>query len=364
MKVVLSGYFGFDNIGDEAILHSMIKSLREFDKTVEITVLSNEPEKTERVYDVKAINRWKLTDVFKVIRQSDGLFSGGGSLLQDKTSGKSVIYYCGVMWLAKLARKPVIIYAQGMGPLKKLKSRKIVKASLNRSAMVSVRDEVSKQLLIDIGVKKQIDVVPDPVMGMTLSFDHSQEWVSKNLKSKDFITIAIRDWPDGKDYLNKLADSFSELVNEGYQLVFLPMHGEKDNLTAERMIANLRLDSGKPQPLLFPYDASVEAKAALAGSSMLLIGMRLHALIFAAVGRRPFVAISYDPKIDAFARLCNQKVAVNVEDNQWTAETLTSVIKEYLNNLDAKEKKLGEYVEQAKQATTKSISKAYKHLSK
>ncbi|MBF6633431.1 MAG: polysaccharide pyruvyl transferase family protein, partial [Planococcus sp. (in: Bacteria)] len=90
MRIVLSGYYGFDNVGDEAILYAIIHSLKEYYPRIEIIVLSNKPEKTAETYRVKAVNRWSLKDIRAAIKSSDGLISGGGSLLQDETGRKSI----------------------------------------------------------------------------------------------------------------------------------------------------------------------------------------------------------------------------------------------------------------------------------
>ncbi len=85
MKIVISGYYGFDNVGDEAILLSMIQAFRSYDPTIEIIVLSNTPERTKLEFNVDAVNRWNIKAIFQALKGSDGLISGGGSLLQDET---------------------------------------------------------------------------------------------------------------------------------------------------------------------------------------------------------------------------------------------------------------------------------------
>ncbi|SMB88453.1 Polysaccharide pyruvyl transferase [Desulfonispora thiosulfatigenes DSM 11270] len=87
-KVILSGYYGFNNAGDEAVLYSIIAALRGLDENLEITVLSNNPEHTIKAYQVKAINRWKVKEIYPAIKEADLVISGGGSLLQDVTSKK------------------------------------------------------------------------------------------------------------------------------------------------------------------------------------------------------------------------------------------------------------------------------------
>nr|WP_316046858.1 polysaccharide pyruvyl transferase family protein [Planococcus glaciei] len=105
MRIVLSGYYGFDNVGDEAILYAIIQSLKEYYPEIGIVVLSNKPEKTARTYGVEAVNRWNVAEVAKAIKAADGLISGGGSLLQDETGRKSIPYYAGVMKIAQFLKK-------------------------------------------------------------------------------------------------------------------------------------------------------------------------------------------------------------------------------------------------------------------
>lgn len=113
MHVILSGYYGFDNAGDEAILHSIIAALRRENPALEITVLSNHPHQTEKAFQVKSVNRHRFAEINQVMRKADGLISGGGSLFQDVTSSRSLLYYAGVIQLARFHKIPVCIYAQG-----------------------------------------------------------------------------------------------------------------------------------------------------------------------------------------------------------------------------------------------------------
>ncbi|QKS72381.1 polysaccharide pyruvyl transferase CsaB [Paenalkalicoccus suaedae] len=345
MRVVLSGYYGFDNVGDEAILQSIVQALREQQRNIEITVLSNQPEKTAKTYGVKAVNRWKLKDVFSAIRRADGVISGGGSLLQDKTGPKSVIYYSAIMWIARMTRTPYAIYAQGIGPLDQPRSRKIVKASLAKASYLSVRDEASRALLSDIGITKQIRLVPDPVIGIRAK--GSEQPPMAGLESETYITVSIRDWPHGKDHLKKLAEMLDDLIASGETIVLLPMHGEEDAKTAAQ-VTSYMTQSGA---IISPHSASIEEKIQLIDHSKLLVGMRLHALIFAATVDVPFVAISYDPKIDAFAALCDQPVAVNVEDDEWTKDDVLREVQKALVELDDRRASVQAYTASAKAKT-------------
>ncbi|NLL81384.1 MAG: polysaccharide pyruvyl transferase CsaB, partial [Tissierellia bacterium] len=131
-SILMSGYYGFDNSGDDAILKAIVKDLREIDKDLDITVLSNNPKKTEDMYPVKAVNRFNFRDVVFSIKKCSLFISGGGSLLQDVTSTRSLLYYLTVMSLAKIMNKKVMVYANGIGPINKKTNRMITKKVLNK----------------------------------------------------------------------------------------------------------------------------------------------------------------------------------------------------------------------------------------
>ncbi|MBT2570949.1 polysaccharide pyruvyl transferase CsaB [Planococcus sp. ISL-110] len=326
MRVVLSGYYGFDNVGDEAILYAIIHSLREYQPRIEITVLSHKPEQTAETYQVEAINRWSLKKVHATIKSSDGLISGGGSLLQDETGRKSIPYYAGVMKIAQQLKKPVFVYAQGMGPIKSKLNRLIVKHVLNSVKLLTVRDQQSQELLEQIGVTSPIHLVPDPVMGLDASDFHSSWLEQQNFRSK-VITVSVRDWAGDAYAFQEIAAGLDQLVNKGYEIVFVPMHGNHDFQTSQK-VENLMHTKAH----IAPFDSTIQEKMAIIKDSDVLFGMRLHALIFAAVGYTPFVALSYDPKIDSFAKIVAQPVLGHIETEDWNHSDLVEAIEQIFSN--------------------------------
>ncbi|WP_084244327.1 polysaccharide pyruvyl transferase CsaB [Planomicrobium okeanokoites] len=338
MRIVLSGYYGFDNVGDEAILFAIIQSLKEYHPGVNLTVLSNNPEKTAASYKVDAVNRWNINEVRKALKESDCLISGGGSLLQDETGMKSISYYSGVMKIAQFLKKPVFIYAQGMGPVKSKINRQIMKHVLQRSEMITVRDKHSKSFLQSIGVSKPIQLVPDPVMGIDAS-GFSSGLTTGTDSNKRVISVSIRNWTEDLSYLNKVAVGLDQLADNGHEILMVPMHGKYDHDTSKNVAGMM---TNKVE--IFPYDSSIEEKMAAVKESDVLLGMRLHALIFASVGNTPFVALSYDPKIDSFAEIVDQKVLGNVSSDDWSADDIVSSIEEILANYPKEIKKLEESV--------------------
>ena len=132
--VVMSGYYGFNNTGDEAIMLSMHKNIQQMGDNYHITVLSNKPEETKEKYGIEAVYRFGVRDVFHAIRKCDVLLSGGGSLLQDSTSTRSLMYYLSITAMAKMMRKKVMLYANGIGPVSGKRNRRLVKQVVNKAA--------------------------------------------------------------------------------------------------------------------------------------------------------------------------------------------------------------------------------------
>jgi polysaccharide pyruvyl transferase CsaB len=317
MRVLISGYYGFHNIGDEAILKSIIIALRQEKPDIKITVLSNDIEHTKKTYNVDAINRWNIFKIYLELLKSDGLISGGGSLLQDVTSSRPITYYTTIMKLAKLARKPVFIYAQGVGPISENKNKEAVKKILNKVNYLTLRDKESIDLVKSIGVTKDIEIVPDPVMGFNI--DGFKSNICDKYNGLKYITVSVRDWDKANtNFLEKIAKSCDEIVSSGISVVFIPMHGEHDYKTSKKVV-----DMMNKKAEIFDYNASIEEKILCIKNSKLMIGMRLHALIFAATVNTPMIGISYDPKIDSFLDIVNQPCIGSVDDN-WNFSDLSN----------------------------------------
>lgn len=303
-KIVISGYYGFDNAGDEAVLYSIIQALRNvYNNQVELVVLSNKPEETARDFGVEAVNRWEMKTVYKTLKSCDLLVSGGGSLLQDVTSNRSVIYYTTVIGMAKFLKKKIVFYAQGVGPLNSGLSRFLVKRAGNKASAIFVRDEASKALLKEIGVKKPaIEVVMDPVVGMMLS---EAEWAEGKKIFEQHVVVNevktvgfyLRNWKVEGDFHQRFATMVNRLIEEGYHPVFVPMHFPSDVEAAEKIATSLKgnvtiiKDHYSPQQIL-----------ALTKQLDFVVAMRLHGMIMAANAQVPFMGISYDPKIEAFSK--------------------------------------------------------------
>ncbi len=327
-RLLLSGYFGFGNLGDDAILYSMVGRIRTQRKDCEITVLSNCPKDTARDLDVTAVNRWNLKDVISAIRGCDVFISGGGSLLQDITGVKSLLYYLGLIWLAQKLNKKVMIFAQGLGPLTGKNSRSKTTKILNKTDVITVRDKDSAELLNCIGVTKQVTITADPVLSLAnedrqLLRQETKILSEFQLDGEKLIVVCPRAWNDNV-FLDPLAEALSALHSEGYQICLVPFHLPGDLLFCQTIADSIGQDA-----VIIDRPLDLKEVAALFSQAGLVIGMRLHSLIIAAALGTPMVGISYDPKVEAFLRTVEQPCAGNAE--QVTAGALMRTVGEVLN---------------------------------
>lgn len=315
-RVLISGYYGFDNLGDEAVLFSIVNRLREVAPGLDIAVLSARPEKTARSYNVEAYNRWRPGEVARALRKSDLFVSGGGSLLQDVTGLKSLAYYLGVIWLALKMGKPVFIYAQGIGPIRSKTGRFLARRILNRVQAITVRDQESCQDLLEMGVTTPVEITADPVLA--LRPEHIDRKLGTRILEQSGCNpavngntagISVREWQGQKGYEAAIARVADRLVRRGYQVVFLPMQYPEDADCSREVIGQM-----EEQASLIDRALTVPEVAAVISNLTLVVGMRLHALILAAVLGVPPVAVSYDPKIDRFMAMLGGKAAITVAD--------------------------------------------------
>ncbi len=302
MKIALSGYYGFDNAGDEALLAAITSSIRKLAPQAQFVVFSGSPHQTALLHRVKAVYYMNPFKVFWQLLTCDLLISGGGSIFQDVTSARSLPYYISVVALAKFLGKPVIFYAQGVGPINLKLSRWLMRLIANKVDLITLRDEESAQLLHSIGVTQPpLKITADPVFYLEPQTTVSNKLlpIIRQLGDKPLIGVAVRKWLPLEGYQKNLALVLDRLAAAGkYQIVFIPMAFPEDVAESKR-VAELM----KNKAVIIEQNLSSDEHLALIAKLDFMIGMRLHALIFAANSGVPFAGISYDPKIDAFLNI-------------------------------------------------------------
>lgn len=278
MKVLVSGYYGFGNLGDEALLQGLVRGLEAHGHRV--TVLSHAPQRTRELHSelssVGAIHR--LRGLLPALLTHDALVSGGGGLLQDKTSQRSLDYYLGVIRLGKALGKRVVVYGQSVGPLSEEGRARVARAL--RGVPVAVRDGASQTLLGKLGVEAHL--VADAALTLPAPRENPP-------KDAPVLLIPRGGYPELTGALGTLAE---ELEARAIPVATLAFHPQEDDGEVVRIAERARV---------VRHEASTpdEALRRVAASSY-VVSARLHGLILAAVAGRGFSGLAYDPKVAAF----------------------------------------------------------------
>ena len=295
--IVMSGYYGFNNTGDEAIMLSMHHNIQAMGENYHITVLSNRPKETSKRYNIEAVYRFGIRDVYRALKWCDVLLSGGGSLLQDSTSTRSLLYYLSITACAKALGKKVMLYANGIGPVSGKRNRRLVKQVVNRADLITLREENSYEELLSMGVKKsKCFVTADPVFTMN---GIAQEDAKKLLldngipMDKPLVAVSVRNWKNIESFTDEFAKLCDTVVRKyDRNIVFIAMQVPNDYRTSEMVQKKMQEKSYILRGDFTPYDL-----ISVIGCMDFILGMRLHTLIFAARKIVPLIGFVYDPKI-------------------------------------------------------------------
>ncbi len=298
MRVLLSGYYGAGNVGDEALLAGLVSGLRA--RGFEPAVLSADPRGTRALHGVQAFDR--VTGLLPALLRTAALVSGGGGLLQDVTSSRSLDYYLTALRVARRLGKRVVVYGQSLGPLSP--------AGLERTALtlrgvpLAVRDEESLGLAQSMGLEGVL--VADSALLLR---------VPLGLPSPNPDGPVVLVPRSGQDVLNSALEGLAlQLHEDGVPIAATALHHKQDAPSVDRLV---RLVPG-----LDVRDASTPELALRAFSgARYVVSVRLHGCILAARAGVGFAGLSYDPKVrgflaqaaaPSFQRPVDQKALVNL----------------------------------------------------
>ncbi|MBI2265075.1 MAG: polysaccharide pyruvyl transferase CsaB [Armatimonadetes bacterium] len=300
-RILISGYYGFGNIGDEAILLSLVGSFRGSAPDLDLVVLSGDPGKTERDCGARCIPRSDYAAILREISDCDLFFSGGGGLFQDVTGIRSLAYYLGLVQLAEFLGKKVVIGAQGIGPVETLPGREMTRFVVSQADLVIVRDEASSDLLQEIGIRrKDIAVTADPALLLSPS---GKERLKEILDTegipcdgRPLVALSFRKWQGMDTVLPSVVEALDEFLSRTGALgILIPFQESLDKgilrQISEKLPGRSLLVSGTYTP---------SELAALISAMDLVVAMRLHACIFAAAFGSVPIGIAYDPKVRHF----------------------------------------------------------------
>lgn len=324
MKYIsILGYYGYGNTGDEAILESIITLLNKF-LPCEFIVFTENPEVVSNTHNVDAIysSRHKIfkniIQIIQTLSRSDMFIFGGGSILGG--GYRQTLSWMSKILLAKMLSKPTVIYAVGVYP-DFHKKQKILKRIILNSAvdLISVRDEDSKKILENIGIKK-VYLTADPALCLEpVDSLRVQEILCKeNIAMGDYpiVGVCLRGTYTDQLFLEEteyaqfkkiLAHLIDQLITDlDAEVVFIPMqYTPPDNTIAFELSEIIR---HKERIEIITGRYTPQEVMGILGKMDMVIGMRLHSLILAAAMSVPMVGIVYHPKVKNFLLQLNQNV--------------------------------------------------------
>jgi polysaccharide pyruvyl transferase CsaB len=215
---MMSGYYGFNNSGDDAILGAIIEKLRDKKSDIRIIVLSRTPKITSNTHNVASINRLNILSVIRHMKRTRVLIKGGGSLIQDGTSTRSLVYYVMLMFLSKRYGQGLMLYANGIGPVIKEKNRSRAKKALDICDYITLREPDSMEELKRLGVNNpHVSLSSDPVLatepldGEPLGEILKREGIDRK---NGYAVVSLRNWKHKDDnFIKKISSVLNEINN-------------------------------------------------------------------------------------------------------------------------------------------------------
>ena len=303
-KIVIGGYYGYGSLGDEAVLAVLIDRLKERYSGYELTVLSASPSELRKRYGVRSVHRYDVGAIVRELSGAELYISGGGSLMQDATSLRSLRYYCRLIRLAKSMGAKVYAYSNGIGPLKR---KDIAAQAFGCCDMISVRDKASYEALCEMSVPSEVSADPFVLAEPASDGEVRSFLCDRGIYADEYFTVSVRRCK-GKKQINEdaLLHALMPHIVKGKTPIFVSM---QDSCDFALSIAMADMTGGYA---VTPTDAGI--LLGLQKNARFALGMRLHFLLAAVSSGIPVTALSYDPKIDNVLNYCAGIKAFNAFD--------------------------------------------------
>jgi polysaccharide pyruvyl transferase CsaB len=326
------GAYGKDNLGDDAMLTVLRGAMAGAFPERRLTVLSRKPANTRRRFRVRTRHTFNLFGFWREARRCEVFFHGGGNLLQDETSSRSLWFYLLTLWLAKKCGCKVLMIGCGIGGLRKPGNRRLT-ARIVASCVdgIALREADSLQELESLGIPVGRGVYDAPQVTLAADLaltlppadsDAADSYLLTQGLSPDgaYLCLALRPWPGFEEQLPDFA-AFCEAAHlkHGLTPVFLAIEPHRDTGPACAVAARLSC----PHHILAPIGDPALAAAVL-GKMRALAAMRLHALVLTAGSGVPLIGISYGEKVTAFLDAMGCRACVPLR--QANQDTLVSLL--------------------------------------
>ena len=349
-KIAIHGFYGQENLGDEAILKALLQEFSKFPNK-KVLVFSSKPKQVSITHGVRSVNTQGRRSLLRRIwglKTSDLFILGGGGLLKDYGSDSSSLErWLRLLQLAKKLNVKTALCAVGIENIRYDESRKLLRDVLNKVDLITVRDRNSKDILIDIGVTNEVKVVTDPAV-LLANINASKK--IKDISMSPRVIICGRHWFDKGFYIEKpeINENFmrslgatADFLVEHYnaEIVFIPFRTtsyDDDRIVAKQVVSYMK---HKDRTHIHSHAPWVDEYIEMAKQSSLVIGMRLHSLILGTSVGVPVIGLEYMSKVKAYMDSVGQS-EYSLDLETITSEKLISRIENVFNNYDTTSKKI------------------------
>ncbi len=312
--ILFCGYYGFRNMGDDSLLRAIIANIRVYEPDARITVMSKNPAETRAVYGTHAVNRFSPIAVIRAMRRGTLLIFGGGNLLQDGSSARSLWYYTTILQLAKRCGLKIMVYANGIGPLHLEKSRIAAAKALNLADLITLRERDSVRECAALGVDKpEIRATADPAFTLREADPSWTDTLCTEFGIREdagYFAVALRDFrADAAKNTASIAAACDRIYETlGLIPVFLPMHDPLDRAVNRAAQAQCRCET------VFLEGLTGSEVLGILRRMKFVLAMRLHTLIYSTAVGTPSMGLAYDGKLRAFMETTGQPYMLDEVD--------------------------------------------------
>lgn len=312
--VLICGAYGMRNAGDEAILNAVLSEMRSIDPWMPVSVLSRRAAETAMRCGVDAIHSFDIPRMLRTMRRSELFVNGGGSLLQDVTSTRSIWYYLFTLAAAKRRGCKVMMYGCGVGPIRRGLNRRLAGRTVERCVdAITLREENSLQELRGLGVTRpEITVASDPALSLRPASEAETDRLMRALgmdPAGSYLCLSLRRWPGMQDKLELFAAAADYAWETyGLQPVLLSVNPLQDDRLTEKLAERIQAPS-----VTVRAQMDIAETVGFIGRMRAVLAMRLHVLIFAASRATALAAVSYDPKVASFLDYLSQTNYIDYE---------------------------------------------------
>lgn len=343
--IIMCGYYGFHNNGDDQILRTTVASLKKELPGIKITALSATPKQTAKYLSINSIHRYNAIKILLALRHAKLMICGGGSLITDVTSNRSLVYYSSIIRTAHRLGCKTMIYSGGIGPCVNSSNRKYMKATLSCMDLLALREQMSADFVRELGVTAPVKLTADPAF---LSERADKNWTASlaaqlGIKPDgSYFALSVRPWRKcAPDFKAQIVSACRELeAKHGLTPLIVPMQHSQDGLLCDRL--------AEQTGGILIEDRTASELAGIFSLCKFVIGMRLHSIIYSAVVSCPVICLDYDPKIKALASKLDVPFVFDVKE--LSAKAITDAADMILADREGYAVKLEEHANELKAA--------------